>query len=272
MISRSRILALVTPLVFWTAAWAQAPNSISFSGLLTTPQGEPRDGAFNMSFRIFPVPFGGTALHQQSIDNVIVRGGQLSVLLGPFAPEVFAIGGGDRYVELQVQGEAPMLPRQRLVSVPFALNGVPPGAIMLFANNCPTGWSRFAALDNAFPMGGTSYGATGGAMTHTHTISTDGLHAHNTPNHQHLLDYDQVQTRVSTADPLYLAYSIDRNGAELHTVSGSGAFGNYRRIKNQTQNSGAAQTDTQGSHNHGGVTGAANSLPPYRIIVFCQKQ
>ena len=49
---------------------------------------------------------------------------------------------------------------------------VPSGLIAMFAGPCPSGWSRFSALDNAFPMGGANYGATGGSATHSHTLST----------------------------------------------------------------------------------------------------
>jgi hypothetical protein len=49
---------------------------------------------------------------------------------------------------------------------------VPSGMIAMFTGACPTGWSRFTQLDNAFPMGGATYGATGGSATHTHTLGT----------------------------------------------------------------------------------------------------
>ncbi|MFH0912690.1 MAG: hypothetical protein V1884_00175 [Candidatus Omnitrophota bacterium] len=55
-----------------------------------------------------------------------------------------------------------------------AAGGTPSGAIVMFATACPTGWTRFLALDNMFPMGGANYGATGGADTHTHTMSLTG--------------------------------------------------------------------------------------------------
>lgn len=42
---------------------------------------------------------------------------------------------------------------------------VPSGMIAMFAGPCPSGWSRFTALDNAFPMGSSSYGASGGSST-----------------------------------------------------------------------------------------------------------
>ncbi|MFH1423455.1 MAG: hypothetical protein ABIG29_00675 [Candidatus Nealsonbacteria bacterium] len=47
--------------------------------------------------------------------------------------------------------------------------GIPSGMIAMFDTSCPDGWTRFAALDNKFPYGGASYGATGGVSTHAHT-------------------------------------------------------------------------------------------------------
>ncbi|MBI1746465.1 MAG: hypothetical protein HYR55_07740 [Acidobacteria bacterium] len=108
--------------LIWTASlWAQAPNSISYSGLLTNVQGEPRDGTFALTFRIYDRAVGGTLLYQQpTIPNVVVRKGQFSVQLGPFPDNLFIQGAGDRLVEVQVGNDPPLLPRQQLVSVPFA--------------------------------------------------------------------------------------------------------------------------------------------------------
>ena len=52
---------------------------------------------------------------------------------------------------------------------------VPAGAIMMFAGDCPDGWSRVSALDNRFPMGSENYGETGGKkevnIDHSHHTS-----------------------------------------------------------------------------------------------------
>jgi hypothetical protein len=103
---------------------AQAPNVISYSGTLTDAQGQPTDGPLNLTFRIYDHPVEGPParrpLYEQPISNVPVRKGQFTVLLGPLDDNVFAQNGGDRYVEVQVGTESPLLPRQRLISVPFA--------------------------------------------------------------------------------------------------------------------------------------------------------
>ena len=44
------------------------------------------------------------------------------------------------------------------------------GMIVMFDTSCPASWTRFSALDSKFAYGGTTYGATGGSSTHTHTV------------------------------------------------------------------------------------------------------
>lgn len=46
------------------------------------------------------------------------------------------------------------------------------GLIGIFDSAPGSGWTRFSALDTKFARGASSYGATGGAETHTHTYST----------------------------------------------------------------------------------------------------
>ena len=48
---------------------------------------------------------------------------------------------------------------------------IPSGMIAMFDTSCPTGWTRFAALDGKFAMGASSYGATGGTSTHIHSVN-----------------------------------------------------------------------------------------------------
>jgi len=60
------------------------------------------------------------------------------------------------------------------LTVAGSINGsnvVPVGQIALFDTACPTGWTRFSALDSYFPMGGATYGTYGGTWTHTHAVT-----------------------------------------------------------------------------------------------------
>lgn len=44
-------------------------------------------------------------------------------------------------------------------------SGIPSGMIAMFAVACPSGWTRFTALDGSFPRGAATYGGAGGSTT-----------------------------------------------------------------------------------------------------------
>jgi len=50
-------------------------------------------------------------------------------------------------------------------------SGIPSGMVAMFTGSCPTGWTRFSALDGKFARGASSYGATGGSETHSHSTN-----------------------------------------------------------------------------------------------------
>jgi hypothetical protein len=99
---------------------------------------------------------------------------------------------------------------------------VPSGMIAMFAGPCPTGWSRFSALDNAFPMGGVNYGATGGSATHSHTLS---------------------------------APSDTSNGVVFTSGQGSGST-----------------WQDWGRADHVHTVSTSSNIPPFLMVVWCQKQ
>lgn len=70
--------------------------------------------------------------------------------------------------------------------------GVPSGAIMMFETTCPTGWTRFDALDGKVAKGAENYGAIGGADTHSHALSPYGLGSVYNPNK--IIDINNLET------------------------------------------------------------------------------
>jgi hypothetical protein len=52
---------------------------------------------------------------------------------------------------------------------------LPSGMIAMFDAACPSGWTRFAALDGVVPRGSAAYGGTGGAETHNHAMWYGGV-------------------------------------------------------------------------------------------------
>ena len=123
--------------------------------------------------------------------------------------------------------------------------GIPSGLIGMFDTACPSGWTRFAALDDKFPMGGTTYGATGGNTTHDHGGATAShtLTIVEIPAHQHGVSI----RNAGGGDPL------------VGPGGGSGWIGD--------QNKGPAGSGQAHSHD----IQAANHLPPYRTVLFCRK-
>lgn len=160
-----------------------APSLISYQGKLVQANGSPyADGSHAVTFRLYDAPTGGTLIWGATY-TVPVAGGVFSVALGaPGGTAVagaavndlrFAFGASNRYLELTVAGE-PLLPRQQMNSVPFALssaNGNPSGTVIAFAgDSAPAGWVLCdgRSLDGALPENkalhaviGTRYGVDG---------------------------------------------------------------------------------------------------------------
>ena len=113
-------------------AWAQAgplanlsgvPNTLSYQGVLRKTDGSPVDDTFAMTFRLYAAASGGTALHTETISDVVVREGLFTVLLGDQAGQAIPASAfkAPLYVSVQVGGDAEMAPRQRIAPVPYAV-------------------------------------------------------------------------------------------------------------------------------------------------------
>jgi hypothetical protein len=258
------------------------PNQITYQGTLKQ-QGIPVNGNTTMSFRL--TNSDGTQAYWASGDMPVnVNGGLFSVPLSPSGVDWQNVVP---YMEVSVQGQVLLPREQLTANAYALMSGgvtdgaitnskiaagavstqsladgsvtlskldsgsqgylVPSGLVAIFAGNCPSGWTRFTALDNLFPMGSSTYGATGGSATHTHSISMDGAHNHG-----------------------------GTTGASTVNDNNQWLFGNYQGSGSHSDNFADAthvhSIATDGAHNHGGATGPGSSLPPYMTVVFCQKQ
>jgi hypothetical protein len=125
---------------------------------------------------------------------------------------------------------------------------VPFGAIMMFAGDCPDGWSRVEALDNRFPMGGENYGETGG----TKEVSID--HGHSTWIYRlgNSLYFANWNHNAAPSLHYYMKFVADVGGQSMTPPT--------------DQNSGYIIT--------GPVLGGPNKInitPEYLKVVYCQK-
>ena len=154
-------------LVAATRVFAGAvPSQITYQGTLKEG-GVPVNASRNMQFQITDA--GGTQVYWSSGNmSVNVAQGLFSVVLSPTGVDWQNI---TPYITVSVEGQ-PLSPSEPITSTAYALEcgsvadgSVLSGMIAMFAGTCPAGWTRFTALDGRFPMGGASYGATGGSAT-----------------------------------------------------------------------------------------------------------
>ena len=126
------------------AAWAQAPEVadmpssapslessevsmsvplvMNYQGDVKDAEGNPLSGSYNMTFRIYSDLVAGSALWEEQQQNVTVRGGHFSVLLGNTTPLPETLfDEPDRFIGVTVDPYEEMVPRQRFASVPYAV-------------------------------------------------------------------------------------------------------------------------------------------------------
>ncbi len=101
---------------------ANIPNAFSYQGTLRRADGNLANGTFNITLNIYAVVTGGAPLYNEVFNNVVVRNGNFSVVVG----DAKAIPAGlfdnaNLYVGLTIAPDGEMLPRQRLFPVPWAM-------------------------------------------------------------------------------------------------------------------------------------------------------
>lgn len=133
------------------------------------------------------------------------------------------------------------------------MTGVPSGAIAIFDAACPAGWTSVSGVGGAFNAtfirGASSYGATGGASTHAHTLLTG--HTHSIASHTH--------TGAGLAD----AYTIYQQG------NGSGLSVTMSHTHDPVGDSAATTEAVTGGANP--TTNDGSNLPAYITVIFCKK-
>jgi hypothetical protein len=130
--NRMWILALVAILALLGTAGATATGSpestalnyFNYQGLLLDPgSGEPvADGAYTLTFTLYDHATSTNPANKmwEQTQNVTVQDGLFNVLLGDLGASTW-VDGRDLWLGITVAGESEMVPRQQLVSVPYAL-------------------------------------------------------------------------------------------------------------------------------------------------------
>ncbi len=116
------LFLVVVGLLVCCLAYADIPRLINFQGRLTDSSGKfVVDGNYSVTFSIYSVPSGGSALWSET-QSVSVSKGLFNVILGSNTPIPNSIFDSyvDTYLGVQVGADAEMTPRQRISSLGYA--------------------------------------------------------------------------------------------------------------------------------------------------------
>ncbi len=112
MLSRkTTLLVIAFGLLLAASAQAVGPQLINYQGVLTNDQGQPLDGSYNLTFKIYGAASGGIALWTETLTAVVVDEGLFSVVLGtvPFPASLFS--SSQRWLGISVGAAAELTPR-----------------------------------------------------------------------------------------------------------------------------------------------------------------
>lgn len=146
------LLFAVLSLISTPSQAASIPDFINYQGQLTDAAGKALATAnYTLMFSVYSAPSGGSRIWgPQMFDGLSGQGhgaqvpvvnGFFNVILGPVDTAGVPIGralstgpspSDSRYIEITVGTGTAILPRQRFLSVPYALNGVPAGTVLSF--------------------------------------------------------------------------------------------------------------------------------------------
>ena len=109
-----------------SVARAQVPQKLGYQGRLLTSDGKPVVGVQPITFRLFDSETNGKELWSET-KNIGLTDGFYETFLGDAsAPGGVAIAAGvldgsERYLEVQIGSDVPLVPRQHVGSVPYAV-------------------------------------------------------------------------------------------------------------------------------------------------------
>ncbi len=189
------------------------PNLISYQGVLTDSSGTPVNGTVSITFSIYDVATGGTALWSET-QAVTATNGIFNVQLGAVEPIPHTVFVEDQlYLGLKAGADQEMSPRQMLSSTGYAMKAE---TLAFRGRRLPSPWG--AGKDGEFVSSGTNsltrgrvYEFTSFTLQAGHSITATGGSSPAEP----------IVIRV--AGDCEIDGFIDLSGAGM--PGGSGAFG-----------------------------------------------
>jgi hypothetical protein len=108
------------------AGETSVPPLINYQGMLTDADGRPMSGTKKLEFNIYDSAGSGTKIWGPQIFNAVpLISGKFNVILGTTDTAgrsvAEAFGSKDRYLGIKVDSGAELVPRQQILSAPFAI-------------------------------------------------------------------------------------------------------------------------------------------------------
>jgi len=129
-------LAVSTSCILASVLTAQEPQVFRYQGRILDNDALV-SGNLNFSFKLYDTPTGGSSLYEDAATIAVVDG-LYSTMIGDDTTSGGDLGDALNnpavYLEIEVGGET-LTPRERIVSVPYAMNGLPSGSVVLSASN-----------------------------------------------------------------------------------------------------------------------------------------
>ena len=167
---RAWMLVFLAQAAYWPALGSAAgsPQRIGFQGKLLDTSNNPRNGSFDMTFRVFDVAAGGSELWSETQTGVPVNNGVFSVQLGDVVSlSVGLFNRTSAYLEVEVAPDAAMTPRQLLLMSPYAFRA-------LLADDLAPGNTSYVQVTGLLQSGAVFHVASGtvaGPFTATGTAN-----------------------------------------------------------------------------------------------------
>ena len=118
--ARAFLAAACAALLWVPDAAAAVPPNLAVQGVLADATGAPRNGNFDITFRIYNVATAGAALWSETHASVPVARGLFNVTLGDMTSLATLTFDAQYYLGVQVGSDPEMTPRQRLSASPYA--------------------------------------------------------------------------------------------------------------------------------------------------------
>ena len=113
------ILTTLITLAIALTCYAEIPHVINFQGKATDTTGNPLNGAYNLTFRIYNHETVGDLLWSETHASVTITNGIFSTLLGAVTPLDLPFDE-DYWLSVEVNEDGEMDPRTRFASVAYA--------------------------------------------------------------------------------------------------------------------------------------------------------